>query len=90
MLLGLARHLLDDRAQHAWQLRRVHIGLADTQGLGGQPVVTVVGFGEAFMHQGQQKSARCAGRKACLPGRLGHCQAWLLGVEQLHERQAFL
>ncbi|MDT4825144.1 hypothetical protein FQZ97_584180 [compost metagenome] len=90
MLLGLPRHLLDDRPQHARQLRGVHVGLADAQRLGRQPVVAVVGLGEAFVHQGQQETPRGARRHPGQFRRLRHAQARLVGAEQLHQRQALL
>ncbi|MNE74205.1 hypothetical protein D3C80_1702660 [compost metagenome] len=90
VFLGGARHLLDHRAQHARHLRRIDVGLADAQRLGGQPVLAAVGLGEALVHQGQQKTPRRAGGQPRQPGRLRHAEARMLLAEQLHQRQALL
>ncbi|MNN10622.1 hypothetical protein D3C81_1235520 [compost metagenome] len=90
MLAGGARHMFDDGAQHARQLRRIHIGLTDAQRLGRQPVLAAIGFGEAFMDQGQQEAPRRARRHPGQLRRLGHAQARQVDAEQLHQRQALL
>ncbi|MCY1451427.1 hypothetical protein D9M71_682940 [compost metagenome] len=83
MFLGGSRHLLDDRPQHARQHGRIDIGLADAQGLGGQPVEAPIGLREIVMHQRQQKTPGGALGHVGHARHLGHTQTRMFLGKQL-------